>query len=287
MNSVDGTKGCFFKLQALGNDFVLIDARTSTFSPGKFGPRESGLPGDRMEVSSIRALANRRTGIGFDQLLVLRPGDTHALADIEIYNADGSSAEQCGNGMRAIAAWLERRGELADRTRVETPAGPVFLARSAEHGFTADLPGPEPLDAVTMGLAPRSLPADVLDWRMVSVGNPHLVVDWPERPTRNALAEFVTALERTDWHGRVNIGLMHPASADTVDLRVHERGAGPTLACGSAACAAAWAMRTTRPDGGPVTVRQPGGTLVVDLDPSAGRVTTSGSACVVFEGKII
>lgn len=270
MNAPIGPAGRFHKLQALGNDFVLIDARD----------RECELA-----TAQIRALANRRTGIGFDQMLVLQPGGDRTLAYIDIFNADGSRAEQCGNGMRAIAAWLDRSGELSSQTRVDTPAGPVMLGRSPDGGFIADLPGPEPLDADALDLPAPTLPAIAGHWQLVSLGNPHLIIDWPECPTPEALAEVVAALEPGPWNGRVNIGLMH-IEPESVTLRVHERGAGPTLACGSAACAAAWVTRRVHPEPSPVVVRQPGGTLVVDLASRVGRAVTSGQASVVFEGTI-
>ncbi|MEX2500710.1 MAG: diaminopimelate epimerase [Wenzhouxiangellaceae bacterium] len=270
MNAPIGSAGSFHKLQALGNDFVLIDARSREFD---------------LAAAQIMALANRRTGIGFDQMLVLRPGGDQTLAYIDIFNADGSRAEQCGNGMRAIAAWLDRTGELSLQTRVDTPAGAVTLGRSPDGGFTADLPGPEPLDRAALDLPAPTLPAIAGQWELVSLGNPHLIIDWPESPTAEALAEVVAALEPGPWNGRVNVGLMH-VEPESVMLRVHERGAGPTLACGSAACAAAWIARRANPDPAPVVVRQPGGTLVVDLASRVGRAVTSGQASVVFEGKI-
>lgn len=262
----------FCKLEALANDFVLIDARDATLE---------------LEPARIAALADRRTGIGFDQMLVLGPGTDGAAAAIEIFNADGSRAEQCGNGMRAIAAWLDRAGQLAPGTRVQTPAGDVSLARAEDGGFTADLPGPEPLIPAALGLAPPSLPANAQTWQMVSLGNPHLIVCWRGEVSTAALAESVAAVERSPaWRQQVNIGVLHVETENAVSLRVHERGAGPTRACGSAACAAAWLTRREHPGAAPVAVRQPGGTLVVDLQSRPGRALTAGPATVVFEGRL-
>lgn len=261
----------FCKLEALANDFVLIDARDAALS---------------LEPARIRALADRRTGIGFDQMLVLGPGTDGAAAAIEIFNADGSRAEQCGNGMRAIAAWLNRAGQLAPGTRVQTPAGDVSLAH-AEGGFVADLPGPEPLNHSALDLPPPSLPENAQGWHMVSLGNPHLIVCWPGEVSAAVLAECVAAIERNPaWRQRANIGVLHIETDNAVALRVHERGAGPTRACGSAACAAAWFTRRQHPGAAPVAVRQPGGTLVVDLHARGGRAVTTGPATVVFEGRL-
>lgn len=263
--------GTFFKLEAMGNDFVLIDARTRDL---------------QLDPAEIRSLANRRTGIGFDQILILRPGSEGTLARVDIFNSDGSPAEQCGNGMRAIAAWLERVGEFSTGASLDTPAGTVGLARASDGGYIADLPGPELLDPSRLGLPAPALPAGAGAWQLVSVGNPHLLIAWRENPSPTALAEVVAMLASGPWNGRTNVGLMHIESNDAVTLRVHERGAGPTPACGSAACAAALAVRLAHQASAPVAVEQPGGTLVVDLASRAGRAVTSGPATVVFEGRI-
>lgn len=263
----------FFKLQALGNDFMLVDTRST---PGAFAPAPD----------AVVRLADRRTGIGFDQMLILRPGDDSVPFRVEIFNADGSRAEQCGNGMRAIAAWLDRRGELTPATRLGTPAGPVDLARHADGGYTAVLPGPQALAPEALDLDAPHLPRDLAGWTLVSLGNPHLIMNSDHAPTPADLARIVGVLDEGAWRGRVNLGLMHIESDDRATLRVHERGAGPTQACGSAACAAAWALRMHRPSTAPVAVEQPGGTLVVDLSSRAGRVVTTGPASVVFEGTL-
>lgn len=259
----------FFKLEALANDFVLIDARRTQFAPSP---------------EAVAGLSNRRTGIGFDQLLILRPGTGNVVAEVEIFNADGSSAEQCGNGMRAIAAWLDRDDALTSGVALGTAAGPVELARHGEAGYTAVLPGPLALKLEALGLPTPDLPAALADWTLVSLGNPHLIVSSDQPPSSDDLARVVAMLDKGPWRGRVNIGLMHFKSDNSVALAVHERGAGPTQACGSAACAAAFALRAQSPSEAPVTVDQPGGSLVVDLSTRPGRAVTTGPATVVFEG---
>ncbi|HKL49652.1 MAG TPA: diaminopimelate epimerase [Wenzhouxiangellaceae bacterium] len=263
----------FFKLEALGNDFVLVDARPASVA---FAPT----------TDAVIRLADRRTGIGFDQLLILRPGEGASLADVEIFNADGSQAEQCGNGMRAIAAWLDRAGELSPGAQLGTPAGPVELARHAHGGYTAVLPGPRTLDPEALGLLAPHLPDEFTGWALISLGNPHLILNSDQPPSPADLARIVAILDEESWRGRVNVGLMHIDSDDTATLMVHERGAGPTLACGSAACAAAWALRDQRPSAAPVAVAQPGGSLMVDLASRPGHAVTTGPATVVFEGTM-
>jgi len=261
----------FFKLEALGNDFVLIDARSTPFAP---------IP------ESVIRLADRRTGIGFDQMLILRPGVGAPLAEVEIFNADGSPAEQCGNGMRAIAAWLDHGGELSSGAQLGTPAGPVALARHADRGYTTVLPGPRTLNPEALGLPAPHLPDEFTDWALISLGNPHLILNSDQPPSPASLARIVGILDKACWRGKVNVGLMHIDSDDTATLRVHERGAGPTPACGSAACAAAWALRDQRPSATPVAVAQPGGSLMVDLTSRPGHAVTTGPATVVFAGTI-
>lgn len=261
----------FFKLEGLGNDFVLVDARTTPFTAS---------------AELARTWSDRRTGIGFDQLLILHPDPT-AIGRVEIRNADGTSAEQCGNGMRAIAAWLQGRGELESPATVATPAGPVGLQRAADDRFTAVLPGPREIEPDSLGLAwPRLTPAELRP-ALVSMGNPHLVLITAAEPEAGELARVVAEVERSEgWRNAANISLARVADAGRVGLRVHERGAGPTEACGSAACAVAWVATDGGRAGGPVHVAQPGGTLVVDFDAGDGRVRTTGPARVVFEGRI-
>ncbi|MDT8449615.1 MAG: diaminopimelate epimerase [Wenzhouxiangellaceae bacterium] len=261
----------FSKLEALGNDFVLIDARAA--------PVELGS-------NRVRELADRRTGIGCDQLLVLEPADD-ACARVAIFNADGTPAEQCGNGMRAIAAWLDRAGELASGLKLTTPAGPVVLDRAEDGQYAAELPGPEPLTPEQLELAAPTLPGHACGWKLVSMGNPHLVVDWPDPPSAADLAAVVSQIENDRaWRNRVNIGLAHVDAGGHVLLRVHERGAGPTPACGSAACAAAVAVGPGRDDSTALAVIQPGGTIVVDLTAEGRRVRTRGPARIVYDGRL-
>ena len=259
----------FAKLEALGNDFVLVDARR-------------GHP--KLDPATARAIASRRSGIGCDQVLVLRGAGEVARFEVDIFNADGSAAEQCGNGMRAIAAWLVRRSELPGTLDLGTPAGMVRIRHRGEGRFEADLPGPALVEPGELGLPP--LPARLSGGRLLTMGNPHLVLFSDRAPTAEALADAVKRLERDPaWRNRVNVGLALRSAPDRIMLRVHERGAGPTLACGSGACAAVRAAMADEREMGTMVVEQPGGELVVDL-ASPGRAATSGPAHVVFEGRV-
>jgi len=262
----------FAKLEGLANDFVLIEVAG-----------ESDLP----DHDTIRKWANRRTGIGFDQLLILLPGGDDASYRVRIFNADGSEAEQCGNGMRAIAAWLDHHQRLTPDLRLNTAAGPVTLNAAGDGRYQADLPGPTTLSAAELDLPDPTVPVAGAGWRLVSLGNPHLVIDWPHAPTDQDLLDAAAALDATPaWRNRVNLGLVHRRDPGHLDLRVFERGAGPTPACGSGACAAAAALIALAPEstGEPMEVRQPGGSLVIDLNAIPGRVRTTGPARVVYQG---
>jgi diaminopimelate epimerase len=259
----------FAKLEALGNDFVLVDGRHG-----------DALPDPKMLIE----LADRRRGVGFDQALLLRRSDCSADLAVRVFNADGSEAEQCGNGMRAIAAWLEPRGELGPGLKLQTGAGIVSIAAAGSGHYAAELPGTRPPEQDLERLALPDIGSPVYPAQLVSVGNPHLVVLWPQPPTADdlaAVAERVSADSR--WHNRVNIGLAaRMEDGARIVLRVHERGVGPTLACGSGACAAALLYGR---HGRPVRVDQPGGSLVIDWLPDHSRVRTQGPARLVFHGS--
>ena len=269
----------FTKLEALGNDFVLVDSRTTSFSPAR---------------EDIVALADRHRGIGFDQLLILRsPRETEALCRIDIFNSDGSRAEQCGNGMRAVALWLHRSGEFDRTAIVETLAGRIDLTWHDHDQITATLPPPgfRPADCGLFGhdRFPLELTAGGHQFSVLgaALGNPHLIVVLDQAPTAEQVLEIGSLLSRHEQLADgANIGLAHLESDHRINLRVFERGSGPTLACGSGACAAATALIHANRARNPVDVVQPGGKLVIDWQSEGEPVAMTGPAKVVFEGVI-
>lgn len=273
-----GPELAFTKLEGLGNDFVLIDARSREFRP---------------DAEAARQLCDRRTGIGCDQLLVLVPATTaDCLARVEIRNADGSAAEQCGNGMRAIARWLDEAGELSAGTVLETAGGEVPVHSEDNGSYAATLPAPDftprawGLAAPADGWHPPGLAANIA-WYGVSMGNPHVVIEWPRAPDGADLASVATSLAgHADLARGANVGLAFIDGDGAVVLRVHERGAGPTPACGSGACAAACALIRAGRARSPVTVHQPGGTLVINWPGGDRPVCMAGLANRVFDGVI-
>lgn len=262
----------FTKLEGLGNDFVLLDARADTLD---LAPRD------------VRALADRHTGIGCDQVLVLRPPRTPAaVAAFDIHNSDGSRAQQCGNGVRCIAWWLHRRGELPQPAVVESPAGPVIVHVQSPELVRAELPGPTFPDDGARGTWELG-EAGRLEGIRVDLGNPHLVtvIDAaPDTATVSALGRAVNALP--EFAGGINLGCAHVLDGHTLLLQVYERGSGPTPACGSGACAAATALIAAGSLSSPVTIVQPGGSLVIEWRQQRAAVAMTGPAREVFHGEM-
>ena len=224
---------------------------------------------------TIQRWANVAQTRFFDQLLIIDASADHDNPyPVVIYNADGSTAEQCGNGMRAPAFWLHRRGHTR-ATVLHPPAGAVEIAKlqpstqSNRAWVKVRLPGP--CVESEHALWPDT-PA--LGAARVSLGNPHLVLRWPHPPTGDECLQ-VGGHAQQDPHfpDGVNVGLAH-VRGDDVQLRVYERGVGPTDACGSGACAAAFALAAMGVRQPPITVGQPGGKLMVDWsgDVHAARV---------------
>jgi diaminopimelate epimerase len=269
----------FTKMHGVGNDFVIFDAP----------------PDSLLEPASLRGLADRRTGIGFDQALVLEaPRRAGTAVFYRVFNSDGDEVEQCGNGARCIAALLHRRGRTREgRVTLGSPAGVV----EARVNGTADV-------SVDMGVPdfdPRSLPFEApaqadtyplevegrtLEIGAVSLGNPHavLVVASVEAAP---VATLGPAIERHPrFPRRVNAGFLEIVDRTHLKLRVYERGAGETLACGTGACAAAAVARSRGLIDPEVRVEVRGGELRVNWAGRGEHIWLSGPAEVSFEGQV-
>lgn len=246
----------FVKMHGARNDFVLYDARQTAID-------------DAGEVA--RRVCDRRTGIGADGLLVVLPS---RIADIamRIFNADGSEAEMCGNGIRCLARFLDEAGAGA-RLAVETPAG-IVETRVVQR---------EPEYLVRVRIArPRERALETpKDAHFVDVGNPHVVLF---RSDDGELDLVDTALALQGSEALPNGGNVHVATVEDDGLRVRhwERGVGLTQACGTGAVACAAAAIARGVASSPVRVRVPGGTLVVEWDGS-GDASLTGPAARVFE----
>jgi len=269
----------FTKMHGVGNDFVIFDAP----------------PDSLLEPASLRGLADRRTGIGFDQALVLEaPRRAGTAVFYRVFNSDGDEVEQCGNGARCIAALLHRRGASRDgRVTLGSPAGVVEARINGAANVSVDMGVPD--------FDPRSLPFDApaeadcypleiedrtIEIGVVSLGNPHavLVVPSVEAAPVGALGPAIERHPR--FPRRVNAGFLEIVDRTHLRLRVYERGAGETLACGTGACAAAAVARSRGLIDAGVRIEVRGGELRVNWEGRGAHIWLSGPAEVSFEGHV-
>jgi diaminopimelate epimerase len=268
----------FTKMHGLGNDFIVIDAGPATAVPA---------------ADDLRRLSDRRTGIGFDQALVLEP-PRRAGTDVyyRIFNADGSEVEQCGNGARCIARLVaSRRGEVDRPLRMDSPGG-IVEARLRPDGLVAvamgvpdfdpaALPFDAPSAAETYHLDTRAGPVEI---GAVSIGNPHAVIrvrNVDEAPV-DSVGPAVENHPR--FPRRVNVGFLEIVAPDHVRLRVFERGVGETRACGTGACAAVAVGRRHGPLAEEVNVDVPGGRMIVRWPGPGEPIWLTGPAETAFAG---
>ncbi|MDX3909741.1 MAG: diaminopimelate epimerase [Sphingobium sp.] len=259
--------GRFSKMHGLGNDFVVIDARSASIE---------------MPSARARAIADRHTGIGCDQLILIEPS-TSADVKMRIFNADGSEVEACGNATRCVPLFLGMDA------RIETKGG-LLKASLTDSGATVDMGAPRfDWDAIPLAYAmdTREMP---VGWEhltspaAVNVGNPHVVffqpgIDMEEAARLGAIIE-VDPL----FPARVNVNFAEVEKSNRIRLIVWERGAGLTRACGTGACATAVAAIRRGLAKGPVTVALPGGELIIDWQPG-GNILMTGPAAHVFDGE--
>jgi diaminopimelate epimerase len=270
----------FLKMNGLGNDFVVVEARSAPFAPS---------------LAEARAIADRTGGIGCDQIIAIEPSDK-ADAFMRIWNADGAEVDACGNASRCVG-WLLMQASGKDAATLETNAGVLSVAAGLDGQITVDMGEP--------GLGWRDIPlAEEMDTRgielevgprgspllhtpgCVSMGNPHVVFFVPDAEA--APVESVGPLIENHplFPERTNVGFAQIKSSDRIRLRVWERGAGLTKACGTGACAALVAanrrgLTTTR-----ASLELDGGVLQIDWRQSDGHVLMTGPAAVEFTGTL-
>jgi len=270
----------FTKMHGIGNDFVIVDCRE----------RPLGLT-----TTQIARLGDRHFGIGFDQLLTIEPArDPTCAFRYGIYNADGSAAGQCGNGVRCVAAWLQRAGALGiGATRLESPSGPIGIELLADGRVRADMGEPRFSPAAIPFAAEHeaqtyrlAIAGHDVTFGALSMGNPHAVIEVEDVATA-ALGVLGTALS-TNAHfpQGCNVGFAQIIDRTRIRLRVWERGAGATLACGSGACAAVASLRRRGKLDADVSVELPGGKLDIHWDGAASPVWMTGPAEFVFDGEL-
>ncbi len=270
----------FTKMHGLGNDFVVIDAVTQAVT---------------MTNELARRLADRHRGIGCDQILLVEPPH-HPEMDFKyrIFNADGSEVAQCGNGARCFAKFVhDRRLTGKNLLNVETYAGTLQLKIDKQQSYTATLgipnfePAQIPLVAEQAALTYAiEIDGKTFDIAALSLGNPHAVLQVTD--IKAAPVEKLGSL--LECHSRfpeqVNVGFMALLSRHEINLRVYERGAGETQACGSGACAAAIAGITQNLLESPVKVNLPGGSLHITWQGENQPVSVTGPATTVYQGRI-
>ena len=270
----------FLKMQGAGNRIVVVDQREQNLPPPS--------------PSTLRRLSNENTGPGFDQLMwVSAARDAANAASYRVFNADGSEVEQCGNGVRC-AAWMLARDSAAKRDFVlEGPAGLVEAAVLADERVAVSMGAPEfepariPFVAAERAdLYDLDVGGQTLEVAALSMGNPHCVIAVDDVAAADVAALGPRIEHHERFPARTNVGFMHVRDRHSIELRVHERGVGETLACGTGACAAGVVGINRGELEADVAVRLPGGQLMVSWRGGAEPVWLTGNAELISEGTI-
>jgi diaminopimelate epimerase len=271
----------FLKMNGLGNDFVVVEARSAPFAPS---------------AADVRAIADRTSGVGCDQLIVIEPPKPGEGVDarVRFWNADGEEVSACGNGTRCVG-WLLMQASGQDRAVIESKAGTLVATRAGERLVSVDM-GKPGLDWRDIPLA-REQDTRSLDVTLyadealatspgcVSMGNPHVVFFTPDID----VAPIATAGPMVEHHPlfpeQVNVGFAQVLGRDRIRLRVWERGAGLTKACGTGACAALVAAARRDLTDRTATLVLDGGELLIEWRDD-DHVIMTGPAAVDFAGEL-
>ncbi len=256
------TRIAFTKMHGIGNDFVLIDSRGKDL---------------KLEARDIIRMSNRHTGIGFDQLLLLADSDNPECdASYQFYNPDGTQAEQCGNGQRCLSYYLYQQNPNKKSFCLSGLAGVVCSEVLANQHIKVNM-------GSMKSFKPKEINHQIC--YQLNFGNPHLVtcVDNVNNCNLSQMNQELTV----DYPNGINFEIVQIISSSKIKIRVHERGTGETLACGSGACAAAYALMQARELESKVTVQLPGGELMVEYNQQENKIYLTGPAQQVFTGEII
>jgi len=270
----------FLKMNGLGNDFVVVEARSAPFAPSE---------------AEARAIADRAAGIGCDQLIAIEPS-RNADAFMRIWNAGGAEVDACGNATRCVG-WLLMEASGRDEASIETNAGVLLTRRAGDKVVTVDMGEPrldwrqipleEEMDTRNIELEVGPLGAPILHTPgAVNMGNPHVVFFVPD-----AEAAPVEQVGPMIEHHRlfpqgVNVEFAQIKAPDRIRLRVWERGAGVTKACGTGACATLVAAARRGLTGRRATVEMDGGELIIDWREADNHVLMTGPVAVDFSGLL-
>ncbi|HEV2652536.1 MAG TPA: diaminopimelate epimerase [Rhizomicrobium sp.] len=267
----------FLKMHGLGNDFVVFDARKHDLA---------------LDDATARAVADRRFGIGCDQVIVIARGKGTFDATMQIMNADGGEVESCGNAARCVAGLLmEELGR--DRVTIDTVGGPLTCTDAGSGNVTVDMGAPRTMwDEVPMAKAADtnhfSLNVDgaIHEASAVSVGNPHVILFVPDAETA-PVAELGARIERHPmFPERTNVEFVSVDGGDRLRMRVWERGVGITSACGTGACATAVAAFRRGLAGRKVAIILDGGELEIELREGDDHILMTGPATLAFKGEV-
>lgn len=270
----------FTKMHGLGNDFVVFDATSEPL---------------RLSSAQVRAIADRHRGVGCDQLLVVEPAVSAGVDfGYRIYNADGSEVSQCGNGARCFARFVREQGLTgSNHIVVETSAGHLALDALPGGQFRVQMGVPVFEPAGVPLRAPARAPhytaetaQGSVSFQALSLGNPHAVLTVADVDAAPVESVGPALESHPDFPERVNVEFMQIVDKERIRLRVFERGAGETRACGSGACAAAVAGMASQKLGAQVSVELSGGILDVEWQGEGQPVYMSGPAARVFEGRL-
>ena len=273
----------FTKMHGLGNDFIVLNNLHNEY---------------QLSAKQIAALSHRQFGVGFDQLLLVEAATEPGIDfSYRIFNVDGREVEHCGNGARCFAKYVSDKGLFHEKSLVVKTANRVLTLKIDGDSVTVDMEAPEfvaskipfigdsNLKMHTRQLTVSGSPLEV-EFCTLSMGNPHAVIR-VEDLSKTAVKEIGEALgAHPDFPEGCNVGFMQLCDRNTIDLRVYERGAGETLACGTGACAAVVAGCLQGLLDDTVTVKLHGGELSITWLGIDSPVLMTGPATTVFEGKI-
>ena len=270
----------FLKMNGLGNDFVVVEARSAPFAPS---------------AEEARAIADRAAGVGCDQLIAIEPSKT-ADAFMRIWNAEGGQVDACGNATRCVG-WLLMEASGRDEASIETNAGVLRARRAGDRLVTVDMGEPglrwdqiplaEEMDTKGIELQVGPIDDPILHTPgCVSMGNPHVVFFVPDTETA-PMREVGPMIEYHQlFPEQVNVGFAQIKSRNRVRLRVWERGAGETQACGTGACAALVAAHRRGLTDRTATIEAPGGEMLIEWRESDNHVLMTGPVALEFTGQL-
>ncbi|CZJ51117.1 diaminopimelate epimerase [Legionella pneumophila] len=272
----------FTKMHGLGNDFIVLDGVNQSI---------------QLTVEQIQKLANRHTGIGFDQCLLIESSQTEGIDfNYRIFNADGQEVGQCGNGARCIALFARYYGLTAkNKLTVATKTTLMDLIINDDNSVSVNMGVPRLAPGEIPLLAGRQSPeyslklnnGNTVNLHAISVGNPHavLLVENIDTAPVNSLGQQISF--HPQFPEQVNVGFMQIVNHEKINLRVYERGCGETIACGSGAVAAAAIARLFYNLSDKITVHLPGGDLCIQWPCPTAPIILTGPAAFVYEGTLL